>query len=307
MENLNTILKSPFDIDLLMSKIERDFNFQINKKSSAFPLENIEKLHQLGLLLLPLPPEYGGQSLGTAYEGFKLAVDVLEAIGSKDLSLARLYEGHINAVKLVRKFGNDKQMNYVSQSVSSGHMFAIWNTEFQNKLRLKPYNDWFKLIGSKVFASGVGKIQRALVTAHDPNGKLVILMIELNNIINKVNFSKWRFNAMVATGTGEIDLTGLEIQSDQIIGAAGDYFKEPDFSSGAWRTLAAQTGAIKTLCFLFKTHITENHHSEHPVQRARLGDMLIAYQTCHQWVLKCAELAEGEGDAKDIIASPIQQ
>ncbi len=302
MVHLRKIMDNSFDIGFLVSKIEHNISFEINVKDNTFSFGNIEKLHHLGLLALPLPTKYGGKSLGTAYKGSRIAVDILEALGSRDLSFARLYEGHINALKLVKKFGTESQMSIVSQSVKAGHIFAIWNTEFNHKLQLIPFNDGYKLVGRKVFASGVGKIQRALVTAHDENGNMLMVMIEPDNSPNNVNFSNWRFNAMVATGTGEIDLTGIKVTQDQIIGYSGDYFKEPDFSAGAWRTLAAQTGAIKTLCALFKQHIIKNHHSEHPVQRARLGDMLIAYQTSHQWVLKCAELAENNGNIKDAIA-----
>lgn len=288
---VKTLLEYQDSVSIL-DKIESSFEFTLHKNPNSYAQILVEKLHEIGLLTYPLPENLNGHYLGTAYKGARLAVDVLEAIGSKDLSLARLYEGHINAVKLVSKFGTKEQFSRMSESIYNGHIFAIWNTEPSIKLKLEKNGSDFKLVGSKVFASGVGHINHAIITVQHPSGGTVMVMINLEKTTLVTSTDKWKFNAMYATGTGEIDLTGIDVQKHQIIGDTGDYYKEPDFSAGAWRTLAAQTGAIKSLYSHFKNHINENSHSEHPIQRARLGDIAVAYQTAHQWVCKCAEIAE---------------
>ncbi len=285
-----------YDGTSIVSKIENSFDFFLDKPMNSYSEVFIKKLHEINLLSYPLPENLNGHALGTAYKGAGLAVDVLEAIGSRDLSLARLYEGHINAVKLVSRFGTKEQLLKMADSIAAGHIFAVWNTEPSTKLKLEKNNGNFKLVGTKVFASGVGHVSRAIVTSQYPDGGTVMVMLELMEGTYVFSTEKWQFNAMCGTGTGEIDLTGIEIKPDQIIGKKGDYFKEPDFSAGAWRTLAAQAGAIKTLYSLFKSHIIDNGHSEHPVQKARLGDIAVAYLTSHQWVCKCAEIAERAGE-----------
>jgi alkylation response protein AidB-like acyl-CoA dehydrogenase len=47
--------------------------------------------------------------------------------------------------------------------------------------------------------------------------------------------------------TGSVDLTGVKVKEDWLIGAPGDYLREPTFSTGAWRSSAVALGGLAAL------------------------------------------------------------
>ena len=70
-------------------------------EDGVFPDADVAGLHASGLLAASLPLEFGGAALS----GLSLS-EVLRAIGSGSLALGRLFEGHVNAIELVLRYGN---------------------------------------------------------------------------------------------------------------------------------------------------------------------------------------------------------
>ena len=87
------------------------------------------------------------------------------------LPLGRLFEGHVNALKFVLRYGHDEQVGLVAEEGRAGKMFAVWNTHGANGLRLIRTHGRYWLEGQKVLASGAGHIERAHVTATDEAGR----------------------------------------------------------------------------------------------------------------------------------------
>src|SRR5271166_6348798 len=74
----------------------------------ASPLADIAALQESGLLSAVLPREFGGDGLA----GPELC-NPLRAIGSGSLPLGRLFEGHVNALGLVIRYGRSEQLALV--------------------------------------------------------------------------------------------------------------------------------------------------------------------------------------------------
>src|ERR1700760_5049090 len=53
---------------------------------------------------------------------------VLAAIGRGNLSVGRIYEGHVNALLLIQKFGTAQQQQNCAAAVTRGDLFGVWNT-----------------------------------------------------------------------------------------------------------------------------------------------------------------------------------
>ena len=121
---------------------------------AAFPQQDIDLLAQSGLLAAPLPKQYGGIGLGTSAAGALPAMKILGQLGGVNLSLARLFEGHINALKLVVRYATPQQIEHVASDLDAGQMFGIWNTEGRDGVRLKPASAGFLLQGKKQFCFG---------------------------------------------------------------------------------------------------------------------------------------------------------
>ena len=100
--------------------------------------------------------------------------EVLRSIGSGSLPLGRLFEGHVNALELVLRYGTDRPVELVAEEARAGKFFGVWNTDDANGLRLIHRHGRSWLEGRKILASGAGHIERPLVTATDENGRRMI-------------------------------------------------------------------------------------------------------------------------------------
>ena len=110
-------------------------------QDGLFPEHAFEGLRRLGLV--------GKPPLQSLEVGRLLRV--LAAIGRGNLSVGRIYEGHVNALLLIRWFGSPSQRKHLETSASGGALFGVWNTDLpDNPVRM----DNGVLQGAKSFASG---------------------------------------------------------------------------------------------------------------------------------------------------------
>jgi alkylation response protein AidB-like acyl-CoA dehydrogenase len=255
-------------------------------KDGAYPAADISSLHESGLLTATLPVRCGGAGLS----GLCLS-EILQSIGSGSLPLGRLLEGHVNALELVLRYGNDEQVGLVAEEARAGKMFGVWNTDDSNGLRLihKHGRSWLE--GRKVLASGAGHIERPLVTATDKDGGRLMVLPKLDAPA-RADLSGWTAQGMRASATGAIDFTGVEIEPIEIVGRDGDYERQPWFSAGAWRFAAVQLGGMERLFDLLRRHLQETNRGKDPHQAARLGQAAMALETAKLWVTRAATIAE---------------
>ncbi|MCB1884491.1 MAG: acyl-CoA dehydrogenase family protein [Geminicoccaceae bacterium] len=266
----------------------------------AFPAEEVRALADAGLLALPLPPTLGGYGAGGEALGSLLLLDVLRRIGRGSLPLGRLYEGHVNAWRLILRHGGPARARRLAADARAGMLFAVWNTEGSDPLRLLPEGDCYRLEGAKTFASGAGDVYRPLVTARLPDGSVRMLVVRFDAPHDdRVDLSGWRVSGMRASRSGRLDFTGLRVATDDLIGDPGDYAREPDFSAGAWRFAAVHLGGVEALAEAVRNHLRRTGRGEDPHQLARLGRMATATETARLWLNEAARLAAIDAVAPD--------
>jgi alkylation response protein AidB-like acyl-CoA dehydrogenase len=185
-------------------------------EDGAYPAADVAALDESGLLTAVLPVKFGGAGL----TGLSLG-EVLRSIGSGSLPLGRLFEGHVNALELVLRYGNDRRVELVANEARAGKLFGVWNTDDAHGLRLIHRHGRSWLEGRKVLASGAGYIERPLVTATDENGRRLIVLPKLG-APDRADLSRWTAQGMRASATGAVDFTGVEIEPMEIVGREGD-------------------------------------------------------------------------------------
>jgi alkylation response protein AidB-like acyl-CoA dehydrogenase len=233
-----------------------------------------------------LPVKCGGAGL----TGLSLS-EVLRSIGSGSLPLGRLFEGHVNALELVLRYGNHQRVELVAEEARAGKLFGVWNTDDAKGLRLIHRHGRSWLEGRKILASGAGHIQRPLVTATDEKGRRLMVLPKLD-APDRADLSRWTAQGMRASATGAVDFTGIEIAPLEIVGNEGDYERQPWFSAGAWRFAAVHLGGMERLFDLFRQHLRETNRGHDPHQAARLGRAATALETARLWVAQAASIAE---------------
>lgn len=261
-------------------------------RDGADPRGLCEPLSEQGLFVAALPAEFGGDGLAQASGGLARA---LMTVGGADLSAGRIFEGHVNAVRLVFAYGDAAQKRRLAEDVRGGAVCGVWNAEAPPGLAWEATGDGGgRLRGAKIYASGLGLVTRPLITARTAGGEGLMLAPRLAPD-HPCDLSGWTVRGMRATATGAIDFTGRLVGREEVIGAPGDYYRAPLFKGGAWRFAAVHAGAVLRLLGLFRRELKDRRREGDPHQKSRLGTAALAAETAELWVASAAERIEGGG------------
>jgi alkylation response protein AidB-like acyl-CoA dehydrogenase len=271
----------------------------------GFPTEEFSWLHEAGLLTAPLPAVLGGASLAESDHLLSL-LRTLRHIGRGNLAVGRVYEGHVNALQLLQRFGTAAQVARYATDAHSGHWFGVWNTEAADGVKLEPLpNGRYRLHGSKTFGSGAGFLSRPLLTAALPDGGWQMLILPADEQLPTYNASFWRPLGMRATASFRVDFTGLEVGPDDLLGQPGDYYQQPWFSGGAIRFAAVQLGGAEAVFNETRRFLQGLGRTDDPYQRQRLGEMTLLIESGNLWLRGAADHASrptAESDAEATVA-----
>ena len=262
----------------------------------VFPVESIRCLASARLHRDFAPPASGGLHFAHPADRNLVLMDVLRIVGRADLSLGRLYEGHVNALALFDWYGSPAQHARLARDLEHGAFYGVWATEPQPGVSIELRADGSRILkGSKSFASGAGGLAYAIVTAQHCADERHLVIVPADETA-RADVSQWRVRGMRATTSGLYDLTGLVIEAADLLGIAGDYDRDPRFTTGAWRFTAVQLGGIEALLTETRLAMSESARQD-PLQRAKFADGVAAMRTAYLWVRECAlRAARDDGD-----------
>ncbi len=255
---------------------------------------DIDDLRKSGWLTVCLPGDAGGQGWGTDPEGAEPALAALRALGRANLSVARLFEGHMNATKLVMAYGAAPLRAEVARRVRDGLLLGVWGADVPAApLQMVAEADAIRLQGAKSYASGLGVVGAAILTAPSENGATQLLLVETDEP-ERADSSSWNAAGMRATRSGRYDFEGVRIGPDRLIGRPGDYEREPLFEGGVWRYCAAHLGGAEAVYTLMRDALVARDRAGDPHQQRRLVVAACALETARLWLERCAREAEAQ-------------
>ena len=265
-----------------------------NQGATEAPLDDLRELGALGLLTAPLPEAHGGLGLGTEAGGHAPLLRVLAGLGAGDLALGRLYEGHVNALILIAAFGSPAQLRRAAQDAADGLLFGVWNTGVPELMSIAGVEGSLSLVGCKSFATGAAFVRRPIVTAERGGWQMTLPRMESPEVASAlaIDRSSWAPLGMESSESYTIDFTGARLASDNLIGAPGDFYRDPLFRGGAVRFAAVQAGAIVRLYRLFAAWLDDRNRGGDPYQIARLGEVALAAQEAILWLERAAAISE---------------
>jgi alkylation response protein AidB-like acyl-CoA dehydrogenase len=266
----------------------------------AFPARSLKALADRNLHRRFAPIRAGGERFADERSQNLALMDVLRTVGRGDLSVGRLFEGHVNALKLFDWYGSDRQIERLRGELEAGRFYGVWATEPAPGVLLTQDVGRLRLSGKKAFASGAGGLDFALITARSATADRRLVIVAANDPA-RADLSGWRVRGMRASQSGTYDLSGVEPCSDDLLGEPGVYDREPRFTSGAWRFTAVQLGGIEALLIELRAMMNEAKTSD-PLQRAKFAEAVVASRTAFLWVREAAVRA-GEGDPDAIAFS----
>lgn len=257
-------------------------------------------IRERGLIIAPFPVAFGGEGLIGALRVADLC-SVLRLLGAGDLSVARVFEGHVNAVALVCRFGREDQVGVLAEQVATGSLSGVWGAEDAQGLQATSVNGGWRLEGRKILASGAGLIRCPVVTASSPDGQILCLL-DFNQD-QRVDLSRWTAQGMRSSATGTVDLSGIVVPASRIIGTPGDFMRQPHFSGGAWRFCAVHLGAMERLVDLFQDHLIARHRDSDPYQLQRVAHCIAATASARFWIERSARLLAAEDETSESIVA----
>ncbi len=245
---------------------------------TSFPYATFALLHQRGLM-----------RASGAGGAIRPMLGLLAAVGRGDLATGRIFEGHVNALDLIARFGTPAQAAAARRDADDGHVFAVWNTDIPDRpLVLEKTGAGMLLKGGKTFASGVDAVTRALVTATDEHGGRLLLLLPLDPPHERIDRSWWRPMGMRSSVSHVIELGDRAVADDQVVGRPDDYLRQPWFGAGAIRFAAVQVGGMHALLDAARSHLVGAGRAEAPYQLHRLARMAIAVEGGYGWLERAA-------------------
>jgi alkylation response protein AidB-like acyl-CoA dehydrogenase len=201
---------------------------------------------------------------------------VLAAIGRGNLSVGRIFEGHVNALLLIRWFGTPSQRKHFETSATGGALFGVWNTDLSdNPVRME--NSVIR--GAKSFASGADGLTYAVVTARAEGRQMLI--VPAQDLSTDRDW--WKPLGMRASGSHVVSFNN-PVDPDHILGTPDDYVREPFFSAGIIRCAAVHVGGAHAVFDAALEHMQRTRRANDPHQQHRLGQMATEVAGCYAWL-----------------------
>jgi alkylation response protein AidB-like acyl-CoA dehydrogenase len=275
------------------------------ESDAEFPSEEFRLLREAGLLQVTLPEHY------LDFAAFRTPdlLQLLKLVGKGNLSVGRIYEGHINALYLIHLFASLEQRSYWYRQVEDHqHLFGVWNTQMQDGVTIRAVGSGkYRLEGCKTFCSGAQWVTRPVITGklvsesgQERGWQMVIVPLDEQPEL-PVDDSFWKPLGMKASVSYKIDFSRIVLSEPDLLGKPDDYHRQPHFSGGAIRFAAVHLGGAEALFDATRRYLQKLHRTEDPYQQMRLGEMATLIETGNLWIAQAGKIADTSSSPQQII------
>lgn len=210
---------------------------------------------------------------------------LLATVARVDLSLAKLYESHADALAILYELGH--------QDIFVDGTWGVWCAEPpSHRLQARACGvngNSLRLQGSKAWCSGAGHIDRALVSAWTDDGQPCLAAVDLAQPEIRVTPETWSAVGMAATASSDVDFNDVQ---GYWVGVPGAYLTRPGLSHGAAGIAACWYGAASAIAE--QVLLTVRHGCDDVHSLAHLGVIDLAITQARQQL----RIAAAEIDAK---------
>ena len=227
-----------------------------------------------GRLNLPLP---GG---GRTRERWAILAD----LAGEDLSLARLAEGHADALAILAELG-------VLTSPPADSRWGVWAAQPPGPgLMASRTSGGWRLDGTKQYCSGAHSVTDALVTAAAPDGNR-LFTVSTHGLAPVPG--SWPATGMAASDTFDVEFADILAEP---VGGPGSYTGRPGFAHGGAGVAACWYGGARAVGRVLLAAAAERDLGPHAL--AHLGAVDIALRTARAELAAAA--AEIDADPEDL-------
>jgi alkylation response protein AidB-like acyl-CoA dehydrogenase len=153
--------------------------------------------------------------------GTALRLGALQSLAEEDLAVARLVEGHVDALAVLAELGGP--------AARPGERWAVWAAEPPGSgLRAVRDGDGWRLDGTKKYCSGAHSCTHALVTADTDDGKRLFAAVTATDACRPVP-DTWPALGMAGSDSPDVEFRAVPATA---VGAVGAYVDRPGFQHG---------------------------------------------------------------------------
>lgn len=227
----------------------------------------ISLLYQLINVAKNLPHPASGQT----YQRWQL----FEQIAGVDLSLAKLFESHCDALSILNELGYQQEID--------NKTWAVWAAD-GGPAPLQVTNDFCN--GIKPWCSGAEFIQKALMSYKDQQRQAQLCIADLSHPSITTDLSHWQAVGMHATQTAQVTFKNTPVTA---IGQPNSYLKRPGFWHGAAGVAACWYGAAMRLAGYLQENCQANPN---PYKKLYLGEVAQQLEITKHYFQYVAELID---------------
>lgn len=251
----------------------------------AFPADAFDALRDAGALGLTVPRDDGARSVGFAEEWA-----AVRRVARADGSVGRIYDGHLNAVERLAVHASEPLRSRELDAVAAGERrLGVWGADpgpgEGESARVVEREGGVVLEGVKVFCSGAGGLDRALVLARGTEpGPPLLVYVDLAVGVH-VDRTWYRAAGMRASESHRVVFSGARVIA--VLGGPGELGREPWFGRDAIRTAATWAGVADSAVDATLDELAARPEPDE-LRSLAAGRILAAQGTVDAWLERAA-------------------
>ena len=255
----------------------------------AFPEAAFELLAADGALALTAGDRHPGRAREWA---------AVRAVARADGSVGRIFEGHLNGVERIAVAAPEPLRSAELAAVREGRLrLGVWGADPAagegEPARLVETGAGLALAGEKVFCSGAGGLQRALVLARGGEpGPPSLVYVDLADV--EIDRTWYRAGGMRASESHRVRFHEEPVLA--VLGAPGELGREPWFSRDAIRTAAAWAGMADAAADAALADLAARGEPD-DLRALGAGRIVTARATIDRWLEHAAARADEDPEA----------
>ena len=203
----------------------------------AFPEGAMRLLERAGALAATVPLAHPAPPPGEEWA-------LVRRVARADGSVARILDGHLNAVERVALLAPEPlRSEELAAVAAAGRRMGVWGADplpgQGTPAAVHGRAGARRISGEKVFCSGAGGVQRALVTARDRAGRPLLVLVDVTEGV-AIDRAWYRGSGLRTAESHRVRFEDAPVLA--VLGAPGELAREPWFSRDAIRTAACWAG-----------------------------------------------------------------
>ncbi|WP_227671524.1 acyl-CoA dehydrogenase family protein [Psychrobacter sp. 72-O-c] len=201
---------------------------------------------------------------------------ILAYVASIDLTIAKWFESHLDALSILHEVGYDNNTN---------GLWAVWASEgHPHPIRYQQG----KVSGTKGWCSGANIVDHALMTYRDKHGHSQLLIVDMQQTGVEIDNSEWQAVGMQPTDTATVQFNQATASN---VGPANAYLERVGFWHGAAGVAACWYGAT---AYLAAYLVTAYQQKPHDYKAMYLGQISTALAVTQQYFHHVSSLIDSQ-------------